>query len=268
MTMSRAPRPAPTRHSAIAAALPSLSIATGSASRSLITSRKGTSTSGMFTDPIAVPVRWSIRDGMPKPAATTLWSSSSRTAASSPARSSSSESSGVGYSRWAEIVPSLPTRPARIFVPPTSTPITLGTTGAATLSPPRAPRRPRPTLLHPSAGATIRRRMPPEEKPYRLYRGGRVKGKVPAARPERPGFRRPRINLRPNRRWLRWLPVLIGAFLLLIVVWALVSYFQFRDGVSAANRRLSPRVEQMLDKQRGHATNMLLLGTDHAQLSG
>ena len=110
--------------------------------------------------------------------------------------------------------------------------------------------------------------MPPEEKPYRLYRGGRVKGKVPAARPERPGFRRPHINLRPNRRWLRWLPVLIGAFLLLVVVWALVSYFQFRDGVSAANRRLSPRVEQMLDEQRGHATNILLLGTDHAQLSG
>jgi LCP family protein required for cell wall assembly len=110
--------------------------------------------------------------------------------------------------------------------------------------------------------------MPPEEKPYRLYRGGRVKGKVPAARPERPGFRRPRINLRPTRRWLRWIPALVGAFLLLVVVWALISYFQFRDGVSAANKRLSPRVEQMLDKQRGNATNILLLGTDHAQLSG
>jgi LCP family protein required for cell wall assembly len=110
--------------------------------------------------------------------------------------------------------------------------------------------------------------MPPEEKPYRLYRGGRVKGKVPAVRPERPGFRRPRINLRPSRRWLRWVPVLIGAFLLLVVVWALVSYFQFRDGVSAANKRLSPRVGQMLDDQHGSATNILLLGTDHARLSG
>jgi len=110
--------------------------------------------------------------------------------------------------------------------------------------------------------------MPPEEKPYRLYRGGRVKGKVPAARPARPGVRRPRINLRPTRRWLRWIPALVGAFLLLVVVWALISYFQFRDGVSAANKRLSPRVGQMLDKQHGNATNILLLGTDHAQLSG
>jgi polyisoprenyl-teichoic acid--peptidoglycan teichoic acid transferase len=110
--------------------------------------------------------------------------------------------------------------------------------------------------------------MPPEEKPYRLYRGGRVKGKVPAVRPGRPGFRRPRIDLRPSRRWLRWIPALIGAFLLLVLVWTLVSYFQFRDGVSAANKRLSPRVEQMLDEQRGSAANILLLGTDHAQLAG
>ena len=60
--------------------------------------------------------------------------------------------------------------------------------------------------------------MPPEEKPYRLYRGGRVKGKVPAVRPERPGLRRPRINLRPTRRWLRWIPVLIASSLLFVQV--------------------------------------------------
>ena len=110
--------------------------------------------------------------------------------------------------------------------------------------------------------------MPSEEKPYRLYRGGRVKGKVPAIKPERTGFRRPRIHLRPSRRWLRWIPVLIALFLVLVLVWALVSYFQFRDGVSAANKRLDRRVRQTLDDQHGSATDILLLGTDHARLSG
>ena len=38
------------------------------------------------------------------------------------------------------------------------------------------------------------RRMPPEEKPYRLYRGGRVKGKVPSVEPKRTGPRLPRYQ--------------------------------------------------------------------------
>jgi LCP family protein required for cell wall assembly len=57
-------------------------------------------------------------------------------------------------------------------------------------------------------------------------------------------------------------------FLVLILVWALASYFQFRDGVSAANTRLDRHVRPVLDAQHGDATDVLLLGTDHAQLSG
>jgi LCP family protein required for cell wall assembly len=111
--------------------------------------------------------------------------------------------------------------------------------------------------------------MSSEEKPYRLYRGGREKGKVPAIKPERGGGPRlPRVRLRPNRRWLRWIPVVIGAFLLLVLVWGLISYFQFRDGVSAANKRLDRHVRQALDDQHGSATDILLLGTDHAALAG
>jgi LCP family protein required for cell wall assembly len=110
--------------------------------------------------------------------------------------------------------------------------------------------------------------MPSEEKPYRLYRGGRVKGKVPSIKPERPGFRRPRINIRPNRRWLRWIPVVIAAFLVLAIAWGLASYFQFRDGVSAANKRLDRHVRQALDEGHHRPTDILLLGTDHARLSG
>ena len=110
--------------------------------------------------------------------------------------------------------------------------------------------------------------MPSEEKPYRVYRGGRVKGKVPTPKPERSGPRGPRVRFRPNRRWLRWIPVAIGLVLVLVLVWALASYFQFRDGVSAANKRLDRHARQVLDEQHGNATDILLLGTDHAQLSG
>src|SRR5215208_4518159 len=71
--------------------------------------------------------------------------------------------------------PSASTTPARIFVPPRSTPI---------------------TRLAATARGTLLRRMPSEEKPYRVYRGGRTKGKVPA--PARPGRRRERQG-RPGR---------------------------------------------------------------------
>ncbi|HZT45739.1 MAG TPA: LCP family protein [Gaiellaceae bacterium] len=111
--------------------------------------------------------------------------------------------------------------------------------------------------------------MPSGDKPYRLYRGGRARGKVPKLpKPERePGRRRP-FTVRPSRRWLRWIPVVIGLFLVLVLVWALASYFQFRDGVTAANKRLPRTARQVLDDQNGSATDILLLGTDHARLKG
>ncbi len=111
--------------------------------------------------------------------------------------------------------------------------------------------------------------MPSEEKPYRVYRGGRVKGKVPSPKHERTGPPRgPRFTFRPNRRWLRWIPVIIGLFVVLVIVWTVASYFQFRDGVSSANKRLDRHARQALDAQRGSSTDILLLGTDHAQLAG
>ena len=111
--------------------------------------------------------------------------------------------------------------------------------------------------------------MPSGEKPYRVYRGGRVKGKVPAfPKPEKQKGPRKSPGLRPTRRWLRWIPVAIGLFLVLVLVWALASYFQFRDGVSAANKRLDRKTAQALDDQHGGATDILLLGTDHARLAG
>jgi LCP family protein required for cell wall assembly len=116
--------------------------------------------------------------------------------------------------------------------------------------------------------------MPPDEKPYRVYRGGRVRGKVPRL-PEQPRAEGPggprerrRFRLRPTRRWLRWIPAGIAVLLVFVLAWALASYFQFRDGVSAANKRLPQGVRQALDDQHGGPTDILLLGTDHARLAG
>jgi polyisoprenyl-teichoic acid--peptidoglycan teichoic acid transferase len=110
--------------------------------------------------------------------------------------------------------------------------------------------------------------VPSGDKPYRVYRGGRARGKVPKPGKQwrEPGRRS--VNVRPNRSWLRWIPVAIGLIVVLIVVWGLASYFQFRDGVSAANKRLPRAASQVLDDQHGKATDILLLGTDHAELKG
>ena len=120
-----------------------------------------------------------------------------------------------------------------------------------------------------------------EEKPYRVYRGGRVKGKVPA--PARPARAKParadgRVDYRgPGARqqrppWRR--RILLGALVLfvLIVLWALTSYLSFRNGVGDANKRLDPNARLALTTQGGlllsHPTTILLLGTDTAQVGG
>lgn len=126
------------------------------------------------------------------------------------------------------------------------------------------------------------------EKPYRVYRGGRVKGKVPipsdgpAERKQRDrdghgdgGFPRQRPKAkRPRRRrnWGRRIALLVGLLLVGLVVWGVTSYLAFRDGVEAANKRLNPATRAVLAPQEGlltsRATNILLLGTDHATTAG
>lgn len=127
------------------------------------------------------------------------------------------------------------------------------------------------------------------EKPYRVYRGGRIKGKVPTlereqrtkaverdrrrrrrevptdgGRPRRPGERR------WYRRWSwkRWLVIGFASFFTLVLIWGIASWFAFRSGVIAANKRLPKSVEAVLAPQSGlllsHSTNILLLGTDHS----
>ena len=120
-----------------------------------------------------------------------------------------------------------------------------------------------------------------EQKPYRVYRGGRVKGKVPPpARPARsargdgdgrvdyagPGAR----QRRP--RWGRRIGVAILLLLVLLIVWAVASYLAVRNGVTAANDRLDGRAQAALAEQDGMLlstpTTILLAGTDNARYGG
>jgi polyisoprenyl-teichoic acid--peptidoglycan teichoic acid transferase len=112
------------------------------------------------------------------------------------------------------------------------------------------------------------------DKPYRVYRGGRTRGKAPL----QPGRGRileqdGRADGRPQKRRRRWgLGQWIAFALLLLfaalLVWGGASYLAVRKGVRAANDRLDPAVRTVLTRQDGlllsQPTTILLLGTDHA----
>jgi LCP family protein required for cell wall assembly len=125
--------------------------------------------------------------------------------------------------------------------------------------------------------------MAPKDKPYRVYRGGRVKGKVPAVPSKtRPAPRKPVASTTRSQRfgWLRrisWKQVVLVALLGLVVLtvaWGVAGYLSFSSGVSDANKRF--------DRERGakaalapsngfllsHGATILLLGTDNATVAG
>ena len=121
--------------------------------------------------------------------------------------------------------------------------------------------------------------MASKDKPYRVYRGGRVKGPIRPEEPrergrrggrgdgEDPGARGKRR--RPARRWLRTGLILFLVFVLLVIVWAVLGYLAFRSGVKEANGRLNPRVDRVLAPQDGsilsNPSTILVLGTDEAK---
>jgi LCP family protein required for cell wall assembly len=129
-----------------------------------------------------------------------------------------------------------------------------------------------------------------EEKPYRVYRGGRDKGKVPLARRDRESRRalrsdgpgsgkitRKEDRARRSRLWLgwtwrRWTLVTVFGLVLLFIVWAVAGYLSVESGVAAANKRVPANVRAALAPDSGSlydsATNILLIGTDHATGTG
>ena len=106
------------------------------------------------------------------------------------------------------------------------------------------------------------------EKPYRLYKGGRTRGKVPTApRPERSSRTEASRSKKPGTpRWGRRIGLAVLLLGVLLIVWIVASYLAFRSGVKEANARLPKTVEANLAPQDGLLTSkpslIMLLGTD------
>jgi LCP family protein required for cell wall assembly len=128
----------------------------------------------------------------------------------------------------------------------------------------------------------------PGDKPYRVYRGGRTKGKVPLARNDRAARRAVRsdgrgpgriVERKPGRRrlwlgwtWRRWTLVLLLSLVTFFVIWGVAGYLSVSSGVSDANKRLPKSVRPALKPDSGlllsSPTTILLLGSDHATGKG
>src|SRR5581483_3714975 len=71
--------------------------------------------------------------------------------------------------------------------------------------------------------------------------------------------------------WGRRIALGVVVLIVLFVVWAVASWFQFSSGVSDANTRLDPNAKAALSPQSGlllsHSTTILLLGTDNSTLA-
>ncbi len=118
--------------------------------------------------------------------------------------------------------------------------------------------------------ATISARMPEQAKPYRVYKGGRAKGKVPLQRPPA-GRRTPSgggsTSRKPRQRRVgRRVTLALGAMLLLIVVWLVASYVSISGGISDSNARVpAPVIAELTDRSgmlSSTPTNILVLGSD------
>ena len=114
--------------------------------------------------------------------------------------------------------------------------------------------------------------MASNDKPYRVYKGGRAKG------PIRPGslkdgarsrdgdaYKGPKPARKP-RRWKRWVLWTLVGVIVLTLLWALLGYLAFRSGIKEANKRLDPLTARALTPQDGlvlsNPSTILVLGAD------
>jgi LCP family protein required for cell wall assembly len=119
--------------------------------------------------------------------------------------------------------------------------------------------------------------MPAHDKPYRVYRGGRVKGRVPLTRYQSPGKTTPpgsgdTATPPKPRRPGRWIAGGLAGLLLLLIAWGIGGYLSVRSGVADANERVPPGVRRQLSKTDGMLvstpTTILVLGTDGGNRPG
>ena len=77
--------------------------------------------------------------------------------------------------------------------------------------------------------------MPEQEKPYRVYKGGRAKGKVPLQRPTNGRSKdsgRGAPSSAPRRRRVgRWVTLTLLILIVLLVVWVVGSYISVSGGM-------------------------------------
>ncbi|HLF68331.1 MAG TPA: LCP family protein, partial [Gaiellaceae bacterium] len=111
-------------------------------------------------------------------------------------------------------------------------------------------------------------------KPYRLYRGGRAKGKVPLEK-KRPAERtaRPRPpHPGRKRRWWLWAGLALLGLVVLFVVWGVLGFVSFSRGVSKANDRLPAAAAAELAAHESSLLSdpatILVIGTDGGRAAG
>jgi LCP family protein required for cell wall assembly len=111
------------------------------------------------------------------------------------------------------------------------------------------------------------------EKPYRRYRGGRTKGRVPLDRGKRPAAQPTRVaGQKRQRRWGRWILLAVVGLLVLTLLWGLLGYLSFSSGVDEANDRLPRRAYNRLAGDEGSIlsdpSTILVIGTDGGRAPG
>lgn len=123
-----------------------------------------------------------------------------------------------------------------------------------------------------------------EDKPYRVYRGGRAKGGVPTlTRRPRPAPQRPAEDGRPPERYRgpgptkrerKWgpgriIPLAILVLVLLLIGWTVAGFLAVRSGVKKANARLPDSAKAQLAPQDGlmlsNPSTILVIGSDHSR---
>jgi LCP family protein required for cell wall assembly len=110
------------------------------------------------------------------------------------------------------------------------------------------------------------------DKPYRVYRGGRAKGRVPLEKPARAMQTAEPSAPRKRRRWWVWTIVAVVGVVGLALVWGLLGFLSFSGGVEEANDRLPRRAENRLATLDGSLlttpATTLVIGTDGGRAPG